>query len=131
MYKTILCAIEATAEGKTVLAKAVELAKTNNGKVFVIHVMPHQVLPKDYQAELKQKITPKVEKIANAFDIPKKQQIVKVGKPYEQICQQAEKRKADLIVIGTHSKTGLKKLLGSSASAVANHADCDVTLVKV
>ncbi|MBM7073807.1 universal stress protein [Shewanella sp. 202IG2-18] len=35
------------------------------------------------------------------------------------------------MIIGTHSKTGLSALLGSTASGVANYAQCDVHLIKV
>jgi len=131
MYKTILCAVEATKEGKTVLKKAAELAGLFGSELIVIHAIPYTLLPKDYQKELTDKIVPKLEKIADPFDIPKKNRVVRVGKPYEQICIQAEKRKADLIVIGTHSKKGLHSLLGSTATGVANNAKCDVSLVRV
>ena len=131
MYKTILCAVEATKEGKLVLNKASELAKLCDSELIVIHVIPYTLLPRDYQKELTDDIAPKLEKITQPFGIPKKNRIIRVGKPYEQICMQAEKRKADLIVIGTHSKKGIQSLLGSTATGVANHAQCDVTLVRV
>ncbi|MBL4826438.1 MAG: universal stress protein [Spongiibacteraceae bacterium] len=43
----------------------------------------------------------------------------------------AEKKKADLIIIGTHSKKGIHSLIGSTANGVVNHAKCDVSLVKI
>lgn len=131
MYKTILCAIEVTSEGKVVLAKAVELAKLCDATLFVIHVIPYTLLPKDYQKSLKEDVTPKVERIAAAFNIPKKHQIVKVGKPYDHICTLADKKNIDLIMLGTHSKRGLNSLIGSTANGVVNYAKCDVSLVKI
>jgi universal stress protein A len=131
MYKTILCAIEATKEGEVVLSKASEIAKLNNSRLVVIYVLPYTLLPKDYQKELKESAIPKIEKISTAFDIPKKNRVVKVGKPYEQICTLAVKQKADLIVIGSHSKKGIQSLIGSTANAVINYAKCDVTLVRL
>ncbi|MFT2090223.1 universal stress protein [uncultured Paraglaciecola sp.] len=131
MYKTIICAIEATSEGKLVLAKAVEMAKLYESKLYVIHVLPYKVLPKDYQKELKDKVYPKIEELCSNFNIPKKQRLVKVGKPYELICNEAIKRKAELIMLGTHSKKGIQALIGSTANGVANHAHCDVTLVRI
>ncbi|MBL4826439.1 MAG: universal stress protein [Spongiibacteraceae bacterium] len=85
MYKTILCAIEATTEGKEVLLKASELSKLYNSKLIVIHVIPYTLLPKDYQKQLQENISPKIEKITAQFSIPKKNQIIKVGKPYTHI----------------------------------------------
>ena len=43
MYKTILCAIEASQEGKMVLAKAAELANLCGAKLIVIHVLPYKL----------------------------------------------------------------------------------------
>ena len=131
MYKTILCAIEVCEEGKTVLAKAHEIASKLEAKLVVVSVLPYSLLPKNYQKELKEKTKPKFEKIVNKFDIPNKNQVLKVGKPYEAICSTAEKKQADLIILGTHSKKGIQALLGSTASGVANTASCDVTLIKV
>lgn len=69
--------------------------------------------------------------MAGLFDIPKKNQVIKVGKPYEHICTEADKRKVDLIVLGTHSKKGINALLGSTANGVVNYAKCDVSLIKI
>jgi len=131
MYKTILCAIEATKEGKEVLSKASELSKLCGAKLIVVHVIPYTILPKDYQKELKENATPKIEKISKLFNVSKKNQIIKVGKPYSHICALAEKKKADLIVLGTHSKKGVNILLGSTATGVSNYSKCDVSLVKL
>lgn len=131
MYKSILCAIEASKEGELVLSKASELAKFYNCKLHVIHVLPYTLLPKDYQKTLKEEVVPKVEKISSAFGVSKKNCAIKVGKPYELICKEATKRKADLIVLGTHSKKGIVSVIGSTANSVANFAACDVSLIRI
>lgn len=49
----------------------------------------------------------------------------------ESIISYAAEQKADLIVIGTRGRSGLKRLvLGSVASAVVAHADCPVLVVR-
>ncbi|MDG1750200.1 MAG: universal stress protein [Thalassotalea sp.] len=131
MYDNIICAIEASAEGKEVLSKAQELSKLHNAKLFITHVIQYSLLPKDYQKELKEKALPEIEKIVSALGISNKNVSVKFGKPYEEICKLAEKKNADLIILGTHSKKGLSALIGSTASAVANYAKCDVSLIKI
>ena len=132
MYKTILCAIEASQEGKMVLAKASELAKLCGAKLVVIHVRPYKLLPSDYQKTLKEEIAPKIEKITSPFGISKKNCHIKVGKPYEVICREADKRKADLVILGTHSKKALQAaIIGSTATGVSNNAKCDVTLFRI
>ena len=131
MCKTIICPIEASDEGKMVLGKAQAIAEQFGARLIVINVLPYQFLPKDYQKELKEKLTPKMEEIFDSLKIAKKNRMVKVGKPADVICKEAEKREADLIIIGTHSKTGLNALLGSTANGVVNKANCDVMLIKI
>jgi len=131
MYKTILCAIEASPEGKKVLAKASKLAEFYGSKLMVVSVLPYSLLPSDYQKKLKNEITPKIEKIIENAGIPRKNSYVKVGKPYQVICKEARRRKADLIILGTHSKKGIQSAIGSTATGVSNNAYCDVTLFRI
>jgi universal stress protein A len=131
MYKTIVCAIENSDEGEQVLSKAYQLAQLCNAKLFVTHIIPYTLLPNDYQKELKENALPAIESKAASLGIPLKNVTIKFGKAYEQICQLAEHKSADLIVLGTHSKKGLHALIGSTANAVVNYAQCDVSLVKI
>jgi len=56
---------------------------------------------------------------------------VVTGQPGDEICEQAAKRNADLIVISTHGHTGLKRyLLGSVAEYVVRQAPCSVLVVR-
>ena len=51
----------------------------------------------------------------------------RAGPPGEVVAQVAKEREAQLIVIGTHGRTGISRfLLGSVATAVLRHAPCDV-----
>jgi universal stress protein A len=54
-----------------------------------------------------------------------------VGNPADAIVHEAEVENADLIVMGTHGRTGLTRLLmGSVAEAVVRRAKCPVLTVK-
>jgi len=54
-----------------------------------------------------------------------------LGTAAEDIVRVATEEKADLIVIGTHGRTGLKRvLMGSVAEAVMRHAHCPVLTLK-
>jgi len=131
MYKTIVCAVEIGKEGKSVLVKAQEMADKFDSRLIVVNVLPYTFLPKDYQKELKDKAIPQFEQFTAKFNIAKKNRVLRVGKPYEVVCDIAEKNKADLIILGTHSKKGIHSLIGSTATGVANNASCDVSLVKI
>ncbi len=53
------------------------------------------------------------------------------GDPADMILQEAENWKADLIVLGSHDRKGLKRrLLGGVSHAVSSHADCPVMIAK-
>ena len=51
--------------------------------------------------------------------------------PREALIETARAEHADLLVVGSHGRTGIPKLfLGSVASHVVTHAPCDVLVVK-
>ena len=53
------------------------------------------------------------------------------GLPHEQIARAARSRKADLVVVGTHGRTGFSRLfLGSVASRVLAVSPCPVLTVR-
>ena len=56
---------------------------------------------------------------------------VRVGDAGSLLEETARKEKADMIVVGSHGRSGLKKLLlGSVASHVVTHAPCTTIVVK-
>ncbi len=57
--------------------------------------------------------------------------VVAVGMPVEEILRVAIAEKADLIVMGTHGRTGLARLgMGSVAEGVLRQAACPVVIVR-
>ncbi|MEO8551840.1 MAG: universal stress protein, partial [Kofleriaceae bacterium] len=57
--------------------------------------------------------------------------LLETGEPRDLIVQAATKVGADLIVMGTHGRRGLRRLmLGSVAESVARTAPCPVLLVR-
>ncbi len=56
---------------------------------------------------------------------------VLMGHVGDQICKFAEDGGVDLIVMGSHGRTGIKRvLLGSVSHSVVNQAPCSVTIVR-
>lgn len=56
---------------------------------------------------------------------------VLVGNPKQMILDEARQWPADLIVVGSHGRSGLDRfLLGSVSEAVATHAECSVEVVR-
>jgi universal stress protein A len=57
--------------------------------------------------------------------------LVCIGKPFDEIVKTAKTFNADLIILATHGRTGLKRaLLGSTAERVVRHASCPVLVVR-
>lgn len=53
------------------------------------------------------------------------------GLPFDSIVELARETKADMIILSTHGRTGLKHvLLGSTAEKVVRHAPCPVLVVR-
>lgn len=52
------------------------------------------------------------------------------GKPAEALVEEAKRLGADLIVVGNRRVQGISRILGSVATDVAQHAPCDVYIVK-
>jgi nucleotide-binding universal stress UspA family protein len=56
--------------------------------------------------------------------------VVTMGTAWNRIVGVAKSRRADLIIVGTHGRTGIKHaLMGSTAERVVRHATCPVLVV--
>jgi universal stress protein A len=124
--------------------KAVELAAANRAELLVVHVlrlvMPMAgegyVSPAMYQ-QIETTARTQAQKQLDALMAKAKkarvraQSVLVMGLPDVQITRLARARHADLVVIGTHGRTGLAKFfLGSVASRVVSTAHCPVLTVR-
>lgn len=124
--------------------RAVEMAKSNRAELLLVHVLT-PAIPMAADGY----ISPQVyEDMANATRAVGQKHLAALvrkakqggarvkgllleGVPHERIAQAARSRKADMIVIGTHGRTGFAKLfLGSVASRVLAVAPCPVLTVR-
>ena len=77
-----------------------------------------------------EELTARVERELRDAGLTTEARVVR-GDPREAIVDAARTMAADLVVVGSHGRTGLGKLLlGSVASHVVTHAPCTVTVVK-
>jgi nucleotide-binding universal stress UspA family protein len=124
--------------------KAVELARTYRAQLFVAHVLPMlPVIPDAYvppsiwddlergQRSTAQRQLGRLVARAKAAGVRTSGALLDLGVTHEQIVRFARARRADLIVMGTHGRSGLTKaLLGSVASRVLTTARCPVVTVR-
>ena len=61
----------------------------------------------------------------------KVEEMIRIGVPFLEVVRAAKEKDVDLIVMGTHGRTGLAHvLIGSVAEKVVHHAHCGVLTVK-
>jgi nucleotide-binding universal stress UspA family protein len=142
--KKILFATDFSEGSKNALPYAVDLAGRYGAKLYFVHVIydvaattgwyvPHTSFDEIYldmeksaKAELAKTF---IEEMRGVVDI---EHIVIKGIPYEEIAKFSETNKVDLIVLATHGRTGLDRLLfGSTAEQVVRYAPCPVLSVRL
>ena len=141
--KRILHATDFSKASARALQEAVKLAKENSARLLVVHVIeptPY-VAGGEFGAEIYMKLEDATKRNAQSSMSRLMQRLKKLkikaeslllrGAAHEQIVKAAKSKKADMIVIGTHGRTGLSKLfLGSVAGKVVSLATCPVMTVR-
>ena len=116
-----------------------ELARANRAKVLLLHVVPLSTavaadasFAAQYYIEAQKDAERKLRKIANSklkkLDV---EIVVEVSSPATMIVKQAAKLRADLVIMATHGRTGLKRyLLGSVAEQVVARCPCPLLTIR-
>jgi nucleotide-binding universal stress UspA family protein len=143
MIKKILIPTDFSPSAMHALKYALELNKVFNARLYLLHVLQDitdfsefnlspSILPQLY-AEFEQNATKRLEEIVSTMvppDIACDTYIVH-GVPFYEIIQFAKDENIDLILIGSHGRTGLKHVLfGSTAEKVVKKASCPVLSVR-
>ncbi|HXJ70382.1 MAG TPA: universal stress protein [Verrucomicrobiae bacterium] len=89
-----------------------------------------QTAEEDMSAQAKE-LTARAAQELTGAGLPTEARVVR-GDPRDALVDTARTMGADLVVVGSHGRTGLAKLvLGSVASHVVTHAPCSVLVVKM
>lgn len=124
--------------------RAVGMAKSNRAELLLVHVLSTQVpmlagghvSPQVYEAMASSLRAYGQKQLAELVRKAKQggarvKGLLLEGVPHERIAQAARSRKADLMVVGTHGRSGFAKFfLGSVASRVLAVAPCPVLTVR-
>jgi len=141
--KKILFPTDFTEGALAALPYAADLAKSFNAKLYLLHViydmststgLPVAQVPLNAMYEEMQKGAEKeLEKVVAEMGVELKNVETHVirGVPYEEIRKFARENAVDLIVMGTHGRSGFDRIIfGSTAEKVVRKAVCAVLTVR-
>jgi nucleotide-binding universal stress UspA family protein len=142
--KSILFPTDFSEGSAQALQYAVDMSKRYGSKLYVVHVIydiakatgwyvPHVSMDemyKDIQEGAKKELERfGVEELAGVKNVERR---VITGVPHEEIINFVRANKIDLIIMGTHGRKGIDKILfGSTAAQVVRHAPCPVLTVRL
>lgn len=143
-YQNILVPVDGSETSYAAVAQAAELAKAFDGKITVVQVLaldPYiaaeyisATQTNDLIERARTSVLKTLEEAAAKFSdlgIPVEAKLLEGQVVHREIIKEAETSKADLIVIGSHGRTGLKRLfLGSVAQSVLGEAHIPVLVVR-
>ena len=144
---TILVPIDNSKNSIGAFKYAADLAEKYQSTIFVLHVIDFNYINKahcvqmgsytnliDTEDKILEKGMKETEDFIDKNTENKKiriEKITKIGEPFLEIIITAKELKADLIVMGTHGRTGLSHIfMGSVAEKVVRKAPCPVLTVK-
>jgi nucleotide-binding universal stress UspA family protein len=132
-----LVAVDGSIYSDIALDQAISMATVCGSQLFAIHVV--EAYPKHlksapaFEEEIRKtgaKFLEKVKAKAAKKNVSCETLLKVGGQPHEFIVQEAKGRGIDLIVVGTHGRSGLKRLfMGSVAQKVIGLAPCAVLVV--
>jgi nucleotide-binding universal stress UspA family protein len=146
MFKRILVPIDGSSISNRGVEQAIELAGADGATVYLLHVVDEHVIvqyaeqmaaiTEEYLESLRQsgrKILARAQAAVERRGINCRAILVEniMGSVADIIIEQAKKQRADVIVMGTHGRRGVRRLvLGSDAEGVVRTASVPVLLVR-
>lgn len=140
-FHRILAAVDESAVGTDVVPMAESLARCSGGQLALVGVadlrgvgVTETAPPLEVTASrLKEDAARTLDEAAKQLEMIRNPlKLVRAGIPDREIVAAARDWHADVIVIGTHARTGLALWFqGSVAEAVVHHAPCPVLVVRL
>jgi universal stress protein A len=141
-FKRILCPVDYSECSARALGYAARMAFKDSARLYLMHVVDSRVF--EYGGAVSEAATsPDSETILRLEEklkesIPMElrgelevETMVKTGIPVEEILKVASDREVDIIVMGTHGRTGVAHVvLGSVAENVVRRAPCPVLIIR-
>jgi hypothetical protein len=123
--RNILIATDGSGFSEAAAREAIDMAKKCESSLIVVSVAWNDAEFSTVENNVK-----KIVDLAKAKGVQAKGRTL-IGKPYEAIVDTAKQSHTDLIIVGSHGRTGLKRLLmGSVTERVIGHTETAVLVVR-
>jgi len=134
-YKHILFATDLTSLSMNIAPKVKKLAELYGAKISLITVLEETSIYgypgiSEKESSVSEQVQNAMVEFADKIQVPRERQYIEFGSVKGKVLAYAKSINADLIVVGSHGRHGLARLLGSSANAIVNGAECDVLLLR-
>jgi nucleotide-binding universal stress UspA family protein len=144
MYKRVLVAVDGSDTSNLALREAIRMAKNQHSTLRLLHVvdltMAYSVVEAPYIVEYQKALRAEGEKLlsdcseparAEGIEFDTKLRVAFGEHLYDVIEDEAKQWSADLIVIGTHGRRGMRRLLlGSVAEGLIRISSKPVLLIR-
>jgi len=142
-YKNILLATDFSPHAVLAGRRAKEIADKYQARLRLIHVFDDVVLYDEFydpivedrfllMQTLQEAAQEQLSRLAEQLGITEEKDAqLLIGPPKATILDFAREQNIDLIVLGSHGRRGIERLLGSVAAGVVNSAPCDVLTVRL
>jgi len=145
MYEKILVAVDGSPTSLRGLNEAIKVAKAMHGQLMLVHVVNELVIAAEYVPSVYYEpilvslrdsgaqVLEQAMSIARRGDVPCDRKLIETlgGRAADEIVKQAKEWSADLIVLGTHGRRGLRRLaMGSDAELVLRQSPVPVLMCR-
>ena len=143
-YRRILATTDFSVHSEKAILRADELAKKYGASLSIIHILNYNdnydsnywimAAPGQYDATdqlLYANTVKHLNGLKEKLGLQDVNSEVLRGTPKTTILSYAEAQKSDLIVMGSHGRRGLSRLIGSTTNGVINYANCEVLSVNI
>ncbi len=143
LFQNILVPFDLSTQSTRAFKVALDIAKCRDSKITLLTCLEGDAWHHKYydaradaelikkQKKVSKKHLEKLESLAEKNNVSVKSQIITSKSVINDIVNYAKSRKYDLIVIGSHGRTGFDKLLlGSVANGVSQKSSCPILIVK-
>jgi hypothetical protein len=138
-FEKLLVATDGSEFSKAAVQEAIEIASNCSSSLVVLHVIEVSAEIDLWDAQSAEKLEKDMRRYLEGIKAKAMRRGVKCevilhmgDEPYQLIVSEAVMRKISTIIMGSHGRTGLRRLMmGSVVSRVIGHAPCNVLVVPI